>query len=210
MSSPMTVSEIFDSVTIWVERCNRPLIGGRRCCHVRGHNRTASGCMHSHTWHVGDSRYGFLGGHRIDLETGEIVGQAPNDTAPVIAVIEVGQGAQRFRYEVGSEAVASNARRILATMFNVDFSRGFPPVYAAPPETCDWHFESDQIAIGVDSHGHNVEFSFETGELRRIFSDNDRREVARYAIAHGAAEAARKYELSASTVRNWVRQARSR
>jgi len=176
--------------------CNHPLFGGRSCCHVRGHAG-----RHSHTWQPGDARYLDIDDKLTDMETGEVVGYTGDLGHRIIEEIT---GQRINQPEPTPAEKQAKARRVLETQYGATF-RDCGPVHAYPPtKGYKWHYEGTFKAFGKDASGHNVEFSFETGRVSRIYSLNARREAVDYARRLGATKASRKFDIPVATIRSWT------
>ena len=213
-----------------IEVCNHPLSNGRTCCHVKG--APAIGyelcplkgsygpgaddrCWHafaknephrhSHTWQLGDARYGTSSGKLVDLETGEFRGNAEFGTDEIIKGIQAGPFHCKPELDPGMQA---NARRVLRLY---GFNLPDDDDYAVPVDhlteagiMVEWHYRgASGWSYGKDQEGRNYEMSPE-GRLKRIYSLNERGETVTYAQRFGAARAARKFDVPAGTIRSWI------
>ena len=181
-------------------KCNRPLFGGRTCCHVKGHDR-----RHSHTWQPGDARKLDIDDKILDMETGEIAGYSGDLAQRIIGEItgERITGPQPSRGEVQAKA-----RRVLEMQYGFKIPDNPKRVYASAPKGYDWHYEGDRKAIGVDASGHDVEFDFTSGKVQRIYSVNQRREAVAYASRLGPTQASRKLDIPVETIRTWAKRSK--
>jgi hypothetical protein len=179
-----------------ITQCSRPLLGGRRCCHVRGHYR-----RHSHTWQPGDARYLDIDEKLLDMETGEVVGYGAGLGQRVIENIV----SERIANPPSREEIQAKARRVLEVQYGFTIPDEFKAVvHASPPKGYEWHYEGVTKAIGIDASGHNVEFDFTSGKVQRIYSVNQRQEAVGYARRYGSAKAAAEFDIPSATIRSWV------
>jgi len=129
-------------------KCNRPLFGGRTCCHVKGH-----GGRHSHTWQPGDARDLVIDDKLIDMETGEVAGYGEGLGQQVIEDIV----SERITNPPTRREIQAKARRVLEMQYGFKIPDKSQRVYASAPKGYDWHYEGDTKAIGIDAGGHDVE-----------------------------------------------------
>ena len=180
---------------LWVESCNHPLTRGRSCCHARGHEG-----RHSHTWQRGDARSEHIGDYLLNMETGEVIGDWPDDTSRIIA-------------EVHSEPhTREDALRVLRNQLP-GFKEPVGPLPALdwdddmeryPMDNITFHYHGQSgYSYGVTSMGHDVSVS-PAGKVDRLYSINQRREAVEYARRFGAAKAARKFDIPAGSIRSWM------
>jgi hypothetical protein len=210
-----------------IERCNHPLSEGRTCCHVKG--APAIGyepcpvkgsygpgaddqCWHpfakdrshrhGHTWQMGEARYVATGGKVIDMETGEVTGNAEFGTDQIIGKIRPGRDSRNR-----ADIIADAGRVLRLYGFNLPDDDS----YAVPVSDhmkadimVNWHYHgASGWSYGTDQDGHNYELSPE-GKLGRIYSPNERREAVDYMRKFGPAKAVRKFGAPRRTIRSWA------
>ena len=211
-----------------IKRCNHALPGGRTCCHVKdaplirylpcsdihgpeGGDRcyhpvitTGKPHRHSHSWQLGEARYGVIGGQLINMETGEVAGYTGGLGGQVIGDITTGP----FHYKPELDPAAqANARRVLRLYgFDLPDDDYVIPVsdHVKAGIMVSWHYHgASGWSYGTDQEGHNYEMSPE-GKLKRIYSLNERGQAVAFARQAGPAKAARKFDIPPATVRSWM------
>jgi hypothetical protein len=215
-----------------VERCNHPLSNGRTCCHIKdapaigyepcpfkgsygpgGDDRCWHAFAknephrHSHTWQLGDGRYGASRRCIVNLETGEVAGIRADDASHVIEDVKSGPFHYKPELDPGTQA---NARRILRLY---GFTLPDDDAYAVPVDhiteagiVVEWHYHGKSgWSYGTDQDGHNYEMSPD-GKLKRIYALNERREAVLLAQRFGPTKASRKFGIPLETVRSWSKR----
>ena len=133
-----------------VEKCNHSLLGGRSCGHVKGsprivyepcpykeekcnHGHAIPGTIHrhSHTWQQGDARYEDTDGKRIDMETGEVVGNTEGIGEQLIREIIEDRGIYHRKPELNPD-MPTNARRVLEMQYGATTFDDTTPVRTLP------------------------------------------------------------------------------
>lgn len=76
------------------------------------------------------------------------------------------------------------------------------------PEYVNWTYDGNLISVGTDDRGLSYEYDKAKGFTKRVTSFNERKRIAAYAKRYGANQASAKYDIPASTIRNWVGQKR--
>lgn len=78
-----------------------------------------------------------------------------------------------------------------------------PAVEVTHPDV-NWHYHGPSgHSLGRDDRGRDYESSPD-GKLTRIYSLSQKRQSVAFANIHGAAKAARKYDIPAVTIRKWI------
>jgi hypothetical protein len=175
-----------------VSRCNMSLSNDRTCCHVEGHEafqlRDGGPIRHSHTWQPGFNRFASYGSHILDMETGEVAGDSWSD---------FNAASYRSDYDpiqvlklYGIEGIEMELIEIIAdgTLPSIGYQ---------------WSYRGEKHIYGVSDKGFSVEFTRGTGEIRRMLTPNERKQVIRSAKI-SATRAARRWGLKVSTVRSIV------
>lgn len=217
-----------------IRQCNKYLLGGGVCVHVkdspriayeeyesygvnspfdieykRGYGVPDTTHRHSHSWQPGDARYPDIDGYIIDMETGEVVGDYEDLGQEAIKEIIKNQGIYYRKPELNPN-MQSKAREALVKMYGFQIPEEFKSRSTLPPaKGYKWHYKGTHTAIGVDDQGHNVEYDYTTEKVHRIYSLNERREAVAYARRFGATKAAKKFDIPYSTLNNWARRSKA-
>lgn len=197
----MTVAAIAHSTAagrLGIEACGQLLARGRTCVHVKGIPHG-----HSAAWQQGDARYQNIDDKIIDMVTGEVVGYAGDLARGIIQELVTGRLAAP---EPSPQEKQAKARRVLESQYGATFPNGCGPVRAIPPAGYEWYFEGTYKAHGYDPDGNVVSFDFISGEIKRIYSLNQRQRAVDYARLLGATQAARKLKIPVATIRSWTRR----
>jgi hypothetical protein len=190
-----------------IPRCDKPLANAKACCHAEGHDSFSKpkwwsvqyhepwgerNTRHSHTWHLGDARYGIYGPRILDMETGEVIGDSWADFNA--ADFRGDYDPLRVLELYGIEGIEMELIEIV-------------PDKTLPTVGYRWSFRGERHVYGVNDKGFSVEFDKDSGKIMRLVSPNERERIVRSARSWGAAKVARKYDLKPATVRQWMGRA---